>query len=200
VSTTLPTGKGLIYAFKNLFWDLKHKHGRFDYLLFFIRNLPGNFGFALRSMLVSQQFESCGRDLIVHPGVRFRNIYRITVGDRVELGVDNFLQAGGGLTIGDRSLIGPGVKIWTINHRFDDISQAIADQGYDRMPVTIGNDVWIGANAFIMPGVELGKGCIVSAGAVVSAKKYPAYSIIAGNPARVIGNRKRESDHATDTK
>jgi acetyltransferase-like isoleucine patch superfamily enzyme len=58
--------------------------------------------------------------------------------------------------------------------------------------VVIGRDVWIGANAFVMPGVQLGDGCVVAAGAVVGAKKYPPYKILAGNPARVIGTRQTE--------
>ncbi|MBK6898705.1 MAG: maltose O-acetyltransferase [bacterium] len=65
------------------------------------------------------------------------------------------------------------------------------DQGAEYREIVIGGDVWIGSNAFLMPGVELGDGCIVSAGSVVGAKKYPPYSILMGNPARVIGNRKK---------
>lgn len=189
-------GKGLVFAFKRMIWELKDRYARFDYLLFFLRNLPGEFGFAIRQHFVTPYFERCGSNLKIHTGARFRNVHRISIGNNVEVGVDNFLQAGGGLTIGDGSLLGPGVKVWTVNHRFEDTDKPIVEQGYDRIPVVIGANVWIGANAFIMPGVELGDGCIVSAGAVVGAKKYPPYSIIAGNPGRVIGNRKKEAKPA----
>lgn len=184
--------KGVLFAFKRMFWELKDRYGRFDYLLFFLRNLPGEFGFVLREHFIAPYFERCGKNLKIHTGTRFRNVHQISIGDNVEVGVDNFLQAGGNLTIGSGTLLGPGVKVWTVNHRFEDPDTPIVEQGYDRIAVVIGAHVWIGANAFIMPGVELGDGCIVSAGAVVGAKKYPAYSIIAGNPGRVIGNRKKE--------
>lgn len=185
-----------MFAFKRMYWELKDRYGRFDYLLFFLRNLPGEFGFLVRQRYLSSYFEQCGCNLKIHTGARFRNVHQISIGDNVEIGVDNFLQAGGRLSIGSGTLLGPGVKVWTVNHRFEDPDRPIVEQGYDRIPVTIGANVWIGANAFIMPGVELGEGCIVSAGAVVGAKKYPPYSIIAGNPGRVIGNRKKEQKAA----
>ncbi len=186
----------LTFALKRMYWELKDRYGRFDYLLFFLRNLPGDFGFLIRQKYLSSYFESCGDNVKIHTGARFRNVHQISVGNNVEIGVDNFLQAGGRLSVGDGTLLGPGVKVWTVNHRFENPDQPIVEQGYDRIPVTIGANVWIGANAFIMPGVELGEGCIVSAGAVVGAKKYPAYSIIAGNPGRVIGNRKKDAKPA----
>ena len=99
------------------------------------------------------------------------------------------LQAGGGLDIGNDVLIGPGAKIWSINHGFADTAEAIQNQGYDFKKVTLGDGCWVGANAFIMPGTTLGEGCVVSAGAVVSAKNYPPFKIIGGNPARIIGTR-----------
>ncbi len=99
------------------------------------------------------------------------------------------IQADGVVEIGEDVLLGPGVKIWSANHGFSDPSKPIQDQPYERKKVTIGNGCWIGANSFLMPGVNLGEGCIVSAGAVVGAKDYPPYKIIAGNPARIIGAR-----------
>jgi len=107
----------------------------------------------------------------------------------VEIGVDSFLQASGGLVLGDRVITGPGTQIWTINHVFDDHTRPIAEQGYERAPVVIGDDCWLGAGVFIMPGVELPEGCVVSAHSVVACKKYPPYAILAGHPARVIGRR-----------
>ena len=119
------------------------------------------------------------------------------IGDNVILGVDNFYQAGGGIEIGDETCFGPGVSVWSQNHKFDDPEVAVYKQGYDYKKVVIGKRVWIGANVFIMPGAELGDGSIVSAGAVVGAKKFPPYSILAGNPARFIG--KREKKQETDS-
>lgn len=183
--------RGILYAFKRLFWELRDKWGRFDYLHYLLRELPGDFGVELRGYFYRRYFAACGSGLTIFPGIRFRNIHKMTVGDNVTLGVDNFFQAAGGLTIKDGTILGPGVKIWTANHRFDDPDRPIVDQGYTENPVSIGPHVWLGANVFIMPGVELPEGCIVSAGAVVGAKKYPPFTILAGNPARVMGNRRR---------
>ncbi|MBU0985591.1 MAG: acyltransferase [candidate division Zixibacteria bacterium] len=162
---------------------------RFRFMYSMIRNAPGDLGMELRRLLTRRWFGRVGESVRIHEGVRFRNIQNIFAGDHVEIGVDNFLQAGGGLEIGDDTMLGPGVKIWTQNHVFlrDDIP--IREQGAEYKKVVIGRDVWIGANAFIMPGAELGDGVVVSAGAVVGCKKIPSRKIVAGNPARVIGER-----------
>lgn len=191
-----PSRPGVLQLAKRLCLDLKDPYLRLYYAYFLIRNLPGEFGILMRRRVLAPHFARSGRNLKVHPGVRFRNIHQIAIGDNVELGVDNFFQGAGELTIHDGTILGPGVKIWTANHRFDDPDRPIMEQGYDYLPVTVGPNVWIGANAFIMPGVELGEGCVVSACAVVGAKKYPPYSILAGNPARVIGNRRKPAPGA----
>lgn len=181
--------ESLLTILKRMVWELKDKYGRFNYKTFLLREIPGELGLALRRRVIAPYFESCGENIRIHQGVRFRNVHRISVGNNVELGVDNFLQAGGDLIIMDNAMLGPGVKIWTVNHRFAETDRPISAQGYDRQRVIIGSNAWLGANVFVMPGVELGDGCVVSAGSVVAAKKYPPYSILSGNPARVIGSR-----------
>ena len=140
--------------------------------------------------MIPKFFKSTGVNVHVHEGVRFRGIHELTVGHDVEIGVDNFLQATGGITLGDNVMLGPNVKIWSVNHVFSDPNQPILQQGFVEEQVKIGEGCWLGANVFVFPGVELPKGCVVSAGSVLTKKKYPPYSIIAGYPARVIGNRK----------
>src|SRR5690606_27985315 len=122
-------------------------------------------------------------------GCRFRSIENLEVGDNVNIGFDNFLQSIGGLTIGNDVSFAPGVKIWTTNHNIDDPDVPMRDQGQTNKPVVIGDDVFVASNAFVLPGAILPRGCVVSAGAVVSGKAYRPYSILAGNPARVIGYR-----------
>ena len=180
----------MFQTMKKVYWDLRHRKNRFEYINSLITNIPGELGFSIRSSIVPKYFASAGKNIAIHTGVRYRGAQHIVAGDHVHFGIDNFLQASAGLEIGDHVLLGPGVKIWTINHKFQDTSVPILDQGYERKKVVICSNVWIGANAFIMPGVELPEGCIVSAGAVVGVKQFKPYSLIAGNPARVIGNRK----------
>lgn len=168
---------------------LFNKQQRFRFRYHCIRNLPGEYGFILRRRVLRRWFGSVGEGLKVHEGFRFRNIELIKCGRNVNIGVDAFIQAGGGVEIGDYAILGPGAKIWTQNHASSRVDIPIQEQGAEYKPVKIGRDVWIGANAFIMPGVTLGDGCVVAAGAVVGAKNYPPYKILAGNPARVIGTR-----------
>ena len=171
------------------FRALKTRQGRFRLRYWLVRNIPGEYGFLLRRRILSKAWAVAGPEVRVHEGFRFRNIEKIRLGRRVNIGVDTFIQAGGGVEIGDYSILGPGVRIWTQNHVSSRIDIPIQEQGADYKAVTIGRDVWIGANAFVMPGAELGDGVVVAACAVVGAKKYPPYKILAGNPARVIGTR-----------
>lgn len=86
-------------------------------------------------------------------------------------------------------MIGPGVIIWSQNHKYESPSIPIRVQGYERRKVIIDRDVWIGAAAVILPGVHLAEGTVVAAGSVVTKSTEP-YSVVAGVPARVIGNRR----------
>lgn len=186
--------KGFVGTLKEVYWELCRPNDRFDYLQFFLGEIPGYLGLLWRKKIYSRHFKRAGKNLTVYQGVRIRNIHCMSVGDDVYLGLENNFQAGGGLTIGDRVAFGPGCKVWTINHKFDDLDTPIMEQGYDFKPVSIGNDVWLAANVFIMPGVEIPDGCIIAAGSVIGVKKYPPYSIISGNPARVIGNRLKNKE------
>jgi maltose O-acetyltransferase len=179
----------MISLLKELFWDLKHRAGRYQHLQTLLREVPGQFGVQLRSRVYSRYFGRIGRNLRVLQDVRIRNIDLIEAGDDLSLGDCCFLQAAGGIEFGDDVMLGPGVKIWSANHKFDDVNRPIGKQGYEFKKVVLGNHVWIGANAFIMPGAQIGDGVIISAGAVVGAKTIPPYKIVAGNPARVIGTR-----------
>lgn len=87
------------------------------------------------------------------------------------------------MTIGNNVLIGPNVSIYTACHPLDADRRRTFDEWAE--PVTIGNDVWIGGGAIILPGVEIGDRCVVAAGAVVT-KNVPADSLVGGNPARII--------------
>jgi acetyltransferase-like isoleucine patch superfamily enzyme len=181
---------GLISA---LFTDLRKSSWRFLVLQEILRLIPGEFGFEIRARLLGRQFERVGPGLRVFPGTRLFGVDHLKVGARCWIGLDNTIQAHGGVEIGNHVLLGPGVKIWSVNHVFADPTRPISEQGYEHKPVTIGSNVWIGANAFIMPGAHIGDGVIVSAGSVVGAKFVEPYSVIAGNPARRIGSRQTPS-------
>ena len=136
---------------------------------------------AIRRLLVLIFAERCGRNLRVKHNADISP--HIEIGDDSELGQNCVIY--GGVTLGSNVLMGPGVRIITRNHRFSDPSIPIRIQGETFAPVKIGDDVWLGANVVILPGVEIGAHAIVGAGAIVT-RSIPAWAIAGGNPAKVI--------------
>jgi len=154
-----------------------------------VRTMPGEVGQVLRRRIIGGQFRHAGPGLEIYPGAVIVGADRLSVGKNCRIGFDNVLQASGGIECGDDVLLGPDVKIWSVNHVTKRTDVTIWDQGYEFKKVVIGNGVWVGANTFIMPGADIGDHVIISAGSVVSGKRIEPYSILAGNPARKIGSR-----------
>lgn len=174
---------------KQFYWSIKRKSGRWALWHFFLKDIPGEYGIEIRRRCYRRYFGRMGNNVVIHPGALIINVDKLFVGDGSHVGVANMLQAAGGIEMGNHVVLGPGVKIWSANHKFDDIDKPIMEQGYEFKKVVIDDHCWIGAGVFIMPGAILGKGVIVSAGSVVGGKTIPPYKILAGNPARVIGSR-----------
>lgn len=105
----------------------------------------------------------------------------ITLGKNVFINMDCKFQDQGGIYIGDGVLIGHNVVLATLNHDFDPNKRS----NIIPKPIHIGCNVWIGANAVILPGITVGSGAIVAAGAVVS-RDVPPNTIVGGVPARAI--------------
>lgn len=174
---------------KRLYWDIRDNNERQYYWYWFIWQVPGLFGSMLRAKYLAKRFKSTGVNLNVYAGARFRSMEKIEVGDNVVIGYDNFIQGYGGVTIGKNVSLGPGVKVWSVNHNVKEKDLSVNDQGITEGVVMIGEDVFVGANSVLLPGVNLPKGVIVTAGSIVNVKAYKPFSILAGNPARVIGYR-----------
>lgn len=106
----------------------------------------------------------------------------VLIGDYTRIGLHNTII--GPVTIGSHVNLAQGITVTALNHNFSDSSKRIDEQGVSTSPVTIKDDVWIGANAVILPGVTIGSHCVVAAGAVVT-KDIPDNSIAIGVPAVV---------------
>ncbi|MEA2283043.1 MAG: hypothetical protein QOK21_3650 [Solirubrobacteraceae bacterium] len=128
-----------------------------------------------------------GRDVSIARGVRLSVRRGLRIGDRAIVNAGVLLDARGGLRIGDDVNISPGVRIYTADHDPRSLDFAGRMRG-----VTVGPHAWIAAHAIVLPGTSIGEGAVVGAGAVVHGT-VAAWTIVAGNPARPIAERPRDS-------
>ncbi len=146
----------------------------------------GNFYKALRANLARVYIKHCGSNVNIEPHATFN--HALSIGDNSGIGENSELY--GDITIGNDVMMGTNCIIYTRNHAFDKTDIPMWHQGFSEVkPVVIGNDVWIGGRVTILPGVHVGDGSILGAGAVVT-KDVPPYAIVAGNPAKIIKYRK----------
>ena len=150
--------------------------------------LSGRSQFAkkMRAFWAKKIAKKFGKNVNIQRGASFTP--GLSVGDNSGVGVN--CEVYGEVIIGNDVMMGPEVVIYTTQHKFDSIEIPMWKQGStEPKPVVINDDVWIGRRVIIMPGVTVGKGAILVAGAVVT-KDVPEYSIVGGIPAKVIKSRK----------
>ncbi|MTM43773.1 transferase [Turicibacter sanguinis] len=145
-----------------------------------------NFGAkTIRYFCLTLILDEVGKNVNVEKGAQFAS--NIKIGNNSGIGVNSVINSN--VSIGNDVMMGPECLIYTSNHRFDRLDLPMWRQGFsDIHPVSIGNDVWIGGRVIILPGVKIGDGAIIGAGAVVT-KDIPKYSICGGVPAKVIKYR-----------
>jgi acetyltransferase-like isoleucine patch superfamily enzyme len=158
----------------------------------------------------AEQFASLGKDVVFEAGVLVFHPENIEIGDDVYVGHQTilkgyyknrmrigagtwigqqcFFHSAGGLTIGARVGIGPGVRILTSAHQLGHLDKPILDSPIDFAPVVIEDHGDVGVGAVVLPGVTIGRGAQVGAGAVVAAD-VPAFAVVAGVPARLVRMR-----------
>lgn len=126
-----------------------------------------------------------GKRCTFYPGVWIAPGRHLVVGDDVDFALRVMVNSAGGVQIGNRTLIGYDSKILSTNHVVPPRPGRIFGSGHEKAPVNIGDDVWIGSNCTILPGVTIGEGAIIAAGAVVTRDVEP-YAVVAGVPAKRI--------------
>lgn len=107
----------------------------------------------------------------------------VRIGAYSRLGIGSVLI--GPVSIGNQVIIAQHVVISGLNHSYQAIDKPIRQQPVRTLPILIDDECWIGANAVITAGVQIGKHAVVAAGSIVT-KNVPAYTVVAGNPARII--------------
>ena len=126
-----------------------------------------------------------GQDVSVAADAHLLHISGLTLGSRVNIHEMCYIDAAGGISIGDQVMIAHGASILSASHRVDDPEKAFIDQGYAFSRTTIGNDVWVGAKATIVGGVTIGNHVVIGANSVVT-RDLPDGVVAVGSPARVI--------------
>lgn len=121
--------------------------------------------------------------IMIMEGFHIRTPKGITIEDGVSIGPKVLLDGRKGLTIGKSAVIAYEAIIWTLNHDYNDLN--FCGKG---APVEIGEYAWICSRSIVLPGIKIGKGAIVASGAIVT-KNVPDYAIVAGVPAKIVGQR-----------
>jgi len=127
---------------------------------------------------------SLGRRSVVESFCCINNaVGDVVIGDYTRIGIHCTVI--GPVSIGNHVNLAQGITVTALNHNFSDTSKRIDAQGVDTKPIVIGDDVWIGANAVILPGVTIGRHVVVAAGAVVT-HDVPDNCVVGGVPAKLI--------------
>ena len=150
-----------------------------------LRHVPTVIGIALRYMLVARLAKKCGDNVAVFEGVYLLELENMTIGSNVSIHQMCYISAAGGVSLGDDVAIAHAATIMSTEHSYSDPSVPIRDANSQAAPVTIANDVWVGAGVRILAGVSVGEHSVLGAGAVV-VRDIPPRSVAAGVPARVI--------------
>ena len=116
----------------------------------------------------------------------------VLIGDRTRIGMSNVLI--GPVTIGNDVMMAQNIVLSGLNHGYEDINTVPHKQPVTRKKITIEDEVWIGANVVIVAGVTIGKHAVIAAGSVVT-KNIPSYSVVVGNPAKVIKQYNPQTGH-----
>jgi maltose O-acetyltransferase len=141
-----------------------------------------------RTAILKKLFGETGEKIYIEPSFQCDYGYNIKVGENFYANYNCVILDVMEVKIGYNALLGPAVQIYTATHPLDPDERAKMLEG--AKPISIGNNVWIGGGAIVLPGVNIGNGVTIGAGSVVT-KDIPDYVFAAGNPCKVIKELKK---------
>jgi acetyltransferase-like isoleucine patch superfamily enzyme len=173
--------------------ELKGKNvHRIDQLFYnlIISKLIGPRGREFRNRFLKNKIGQLSSKSNISYNVSIIATHNLFVGQKSRINRDCTIDARGKVYIGENTMIGFRSTILTSSHNYEDINIPIIDQGNSLDPVHIGDNVWIGCNCIILPGIKIGNGAIIAAGACVT-KNVEQNFIVGGVPAKIIKDRNK---------
>ena len=176
------------------YWEKIFRKGWQRYMLYQVGLIPSHH---IRRFVYRCLGAEIGRNVVFHYRTEIRGIHRLKVGAGTIIGDNALLAAQRGLTIGENVNISSNVSIYSGAHDHRDPYFRSTPQ--TTRPITIGDRVWIGSNAIILTGVNIGEGAVCCAGCVVTKDVEP-YAVVAGIPAKKVNERPRDLRYIFDGK
>lgn len=168
--------------------------GGIRFTIFNISTIPSRH---IRKWLYKGLGVKMGKNVVLHFKTEIRSPYNLILGKGTIVGDNAVLDARMGLELGDNVNLSSNVSIWTLQHDHRDPNFACSQK--KKMSVVIGNRAWLGCNVIVLPGVTIGEGAVCCAGCVVTHDVEP-YSVVAGIPAKKVGERPKTLIYEFDGK
>lgn len=165
-----------------------------QWVIFLVGNFPGSFGMLTRTLIYRLMFHELQGIALIQPGVTFANTDKLSIGNRFGCNTGTYINALGGIKIGNNVLLGNNVTISAGRHEVDNLSNSIFENPAVPLGIEIEDDVWIGSGAIVMPGVKIMQGSVIGANSVVTKDTLP-YSINFGAPSRFSRLREIKQDN-----
>ena len=154
-------------------------------LLSWFKYTGGKMGMDVRYLCLKKLAKKCGTNIAIYPGCEFVNVEKLCLGSNISIHAMCYIEAFGGITIGDDVSIAHASSLVSFNHTWSDSNRPIKYNGSVGNPIIIDDDVWIGCGCRILAGVHISSRSIIAAGAVVN-KNVEGNSVYAGVPAKKI--------------
>jgi maltose O-acetyltransferase len=153
-----------------------------------VRSLPTILGICVRNVVYRLLGMKASGIFWIQPGVTIVNLRKLKVGRNFGCNSGTYINAVGGVSMGDDVLLGSNVTVSSGKHEIEGRESSVFSRPVTPLEITFGNDVWIGSGATILPGIHVASGTVVGANAVVTKDTLP-YSVMVGLPAKVIRYR-----------